>query len=87
VRELISSSPDPVHALVIDAEAVSQTDTDGADVLTELATELRRRGITVALARVESSVQELWRRAGTIDAIDGEGQLFPTVIEAVEAVR
>jgi sulfate permease, SulP family len=86
VRELISAGSGPVRALVIDAEAVSQTDTDGADVVTELAAELRRRGITIALARLESSVGDLWRRAGTIDAIGGEGQVFPTVIEAVEAV-
>jgi high affinity sulfate transporter 1 len=86
VRELISSSADPVRALVIDAEAVSQTDTDGADVLTELAAELRRRGITIALARVESAVRDLWRRAGTIDAIGGGDRVFPTVIEAVEGV-
>ena len=41
VRGLIAAAQDPVRALVIDAEAVSQTDTDGADVLTELAAELR----------------------------------------------
>jgi SulP family sulfate permease len=87
LRELIAASPEPVRAVVIDAEAVSQTDTDGADVITELAAELSRRQITIALARVESAVADLWRRAGTIDAIGGDGRVFPTVIEAVEAVR
>jgi sulfate permease, SulP family len=87
VRELIAASPEPVRAVVIDAEAVSQTDTDGADVLTELAAELRRRRISVTLARVNSSVRDLWRRAGTIEAIGGDGRVFPTVIEAVEAIR
>jgi sulfate permease, SulP family len=87
VRELIAAGPEPVRALVIDAEAVSQTDTDGADVLTELAAELRRRSITIALARVESTVGDLWRRAGTIEAIGGDERVFPTVLEAVEAVR
>jgi high affinity sulfate transporter 1 len=87
VRELLAGEQGPVRTLVIDAEAVSQTDTDGADVLTELAAELRGREISIALARVESSVADLWRRAGAIDAIGGSGHVFPTVLEAVEAVR
>ena len=84
VRELIESASDPVAGLVIDAEAVSQTDTDGADVLTELAGELRPRGISIALARVESGIADLWRRAGTIEAIGGPERVFPTVKEAVD---
>jgi sulfate permease, SulP family len=87
VRELLAAEEGEVRALVIDAEAVSQTDTDGADVLTELGAELRGRGISVALARVESAVRDLWRRAGTIEAIGGDERIFPTVVEAVEAVR
>ena len=87
VRGLIAAAQDPVRALVIDAEAVSQPDTDGADVLAELAAELRRRRISISLARVESSVADLWRRAGAIDAIGGSARVFPTVLEAVEAVR
>ena len=71
---------------MIDAEAVSQTDTDGADVLAELAAELRRRGISISLARVESSVSDLWRRAGAIDAIGGPGHVFHTVKEAVDGI-
>jgi SulP family sulfate permease len=87
VRELLAAEEGEVRALVIDAEAVSQTDTDGADVLTELGAELRGRGISIALARVESAVRDLWRRAGTIEAIGGDERIFPTVVEAVEAVR
>jgi MFS superfamily sulfate permease-like transporter len=87
LRELIAAAPDPVRAVVIDAEAVSQTDTDGADVLTELAAELRRGQVSIALARVESSVLDLWRRAGTLEAIGGDSRVFPTVVEAVEGVR
>jgi SulP family sulfate permease len=87
LRELLAADEDAVRAVVIDAEAVSQTDTDGADVLSELAAELRGRRISISLARVESSVADLWRRAGAIDAIGGGDRVFPTVVEAVEAVR
>jgi SulP family sulfate permease len=84
VRKLVVDTADPVRALVIDAEAVSQTDTDGADMLSELASELGSQGIVVVLARVESSITDLWKRAGAIDAVDG--LVFHTVSEAVEGV-
>jgi MFS superfamily sulfate permease-like transporter len=85
VRELVAAGA-PVHAVVIDAEAISQTDTDGADILIELAGELNSDGATLALARVQSSILDLWRRAGAIDAIGSE-RVFHTTAEAVEAVR
>jgi sulfate permease, SulP family len=84
VRELVDAGA-PVHAVVIDAEAVSQTDTDGADILIELAGELDSRGAVLALARVQSSMLDLWRRAGAIDAI-GPERVFHTTAEAVEDV-
>jgi high affinity sulfate transporter 1 len=84
VRELVDAGA-PVHAVVIDAEAVSQTDTDGADILIELASELESKGATLVLARVQSSILDLWRRAGAIDAIGSE-RVFHTTAEAVEQV-
>jgi sulfate permease, SulP family len=77
---------DAVEALVVDAEAVSLTDTDGADMLIGLAEELRAKNASLALARVQSSILDLWRRGGVIDAIGSE-RTFHTVHEAVEAVR
>ena len=56
VRKLVGDAAEPVRAVVIDAEAISQTDTDGADVLTELAHELGAQGSVVAVARVEWSM-------------------------------
>jgi SulP family sulfate permease len=85
VRELVEAGA-PVHAVVIDAEAISQTDTDGADILIELASELDSQGAILALARAQSSILDLWRRAGAIDAIGSE-RVFHTTAEAVEAVR
>ena len=85
IREMVDASEAPVRAVVIDAEAISQTDTDGADILIELAHELESRNAILALARVESSILDLWRRAGAIDAIGSE-HVFHTVAEAVAAV-
>lgn len=74
-----------VHTVVLDMEAVSQTDTDGADVLVQLTDELRDRDIAVAIARVEHDVQQLWERAGTIDVI-GADHVFTSVDDAVETL-
>ena len=71
---------------VVDAEAISQTDTDGADILIELARELESHHTVLALTRVQSSILDLWKRAGAIDAI-GPENLFHTVHDAVEALR
>jgi anti-anti-sigma factor len=84
VRELVADATEPVRAVVIDAEAISQTDTDGADVLTELAEELGRRKISIALTRVQSRISDLWERAGTLDAVGTP--VFDTTSEAVEAL-
>ena len=69
----------------LDADAISQTDTDGADIISLVATELRAQDIMLALARVQPSVLELWTRAGAIGAF-GPGRLFRMVREAVNAV-
>lgn len=86
VRELILPERDTLRAVVLDAEAISLTDTDGADVLIDMAQELHARDATLTLARAESSILELWRRAGVLDAL-GEDRTFHTVEEAVEAVQ
>lgn len=85
LNELIQGMGGPVRAVVLDADAISQTDTDGADIVSLVATELQTRGITLALARVQPSVLELWTRAGAVDAL-GPGRLFGTVRGAVNAV-
>ena len=54
-------------------------------MLTDLAHELGAQGIEVALARVESSISELWERAGTLEVV--RTPVFHTTSEAVETVR
>jgi MFS superfamily sulfate permease-like transporter len=69
---------------VIDADAISLTDTDGADTVAQIAEELRSQGIELALARVQPAILDLWTRAGAIDAV-GEDRVFDTVRQAVAA--
>jgi MFS superfamily sulfate permease-like transporter len=81
IREIAADEGAPGR-LVIDAEAVLLTDTDGADILKQVAGELASEGSTLQLASVHPPVLALWNRAGLIDAL-GEGAVFATVGEAV----
>jgi SulP family sulfate permease len=69
--------------VVIDADAVHLTDTDGADILIQMAEELHSRGATLELAQVHPPVLAIWQRAGLMEVI-GDHAVFDTVLEAVE---
>jgi SulP family sulfate permease len=76
---------DQPHAVVIDLEAASMIDLDGADILTKVHKSLEGKRVKMALAHVGHDQLELLRRAGTLEAI-GEENLFPTVRSAAEAL-
>jgi SulP family sulfate permease len=69
--------------VVIDADAVHLTDTDGADILIQMAQDLHSRGATLELAQVHPPVLAIWQRAGLMEVI-GDHAVFDTVLEAVE---
>ena len=69
--------------VVIDVEAVHLTDTDGADIVTQVADELASDGIPIAFAGMHPPVRALWLRAGVFGAVD-ERAVCETVAEAVE---
>ena len=71
---------------MIDAESIHLTDTDGADILSQVAEELDAQGTSLMLAAVHPPVLELWQRGGVIDAI-GADAVFDTVPDAVRAVN
>ena len=83
VMALISESDVPIRAVVVDGEAVSLTDTDGADVLIGMAREMKASGRWFAIARVESAIEDQWRRAGAIDEV-GADRVFASVREAAD---
>ena len=83
---MIRSNPEPVRALVVDATAISQTDTDGADIVIQIAQELHSQGISLAFAHLEHTILELWTRAGALDAI-GPDRVFETVRQATKALE
>ena len=83
VKELTRDQPD-LTGVVLDAEAIHFTDTDGADMILQVAGELEAQGATLALARVHPPVAHLWERAGLTDSvIDGT---YDNVTAAVTAL-
>ncbi len=86
VLRMVDEAEGPIRAVVVNAEAISQSDTDGADALIELAHRFKRREIVFALARVAPEILDLWERAGAVEAIGAE-HVYPTVADAVEELE
>lgn len=84
VHALIGQEQVPVTAVVLDGEAISLTDTDGAEIVAQIADELAAQGIGLSLARLETPILELWTRAGAIDAV-GREHVYVDLRDAVAA--
>jgi sulfate permease, SulP family len=79
----IAAKEEPCRYLVIEAHGVIDIDFTGSDMLQKLITELRGRGVDVAIARMSSErALAAARRSGLIDAL-GEDHVFRSVEEAV----
>jgi len=75
-----------VEWFVLNAEANVELDITAADVVRGICEELRRRGITFALARVKQELREDLEAAGLVQVI-GSDSLYPTLPSVVEAFR
>jgi high affinity sulfate transporter 1 len=85
IREVIKSAANPVHALVLDANGISDIDYTGAQTLGSLATELKKQGVVTAIARSSHLVHHDLKHSGLLGDI-GSDRLFATVQEAVDAL-
>jgi sulfate permease, SulP family len=83
VREL-ARAESALTGVVLDAEAIHLTDTDGADMIIQLAAELKAQGAAMAFARLHPPVAALWERAGVGDSVSAGA--FDTVSAAVNAL-
>lgn len=80
----VETSPTPVEWFVLNAEANVEVDITAVDALDELRTELGRRGIVFALARVKQDLRAELAAAGLVERVGGE-RIFPTLPTAVQA--
>jgi MFS superfamily sulfate permease-like transporter len=69
---------------VFDAEAVMHVDTTGMEALSALATELRREGITLVVARLRRRIHDECELAGVTREIGAE-RFYASVEQAVAA--
>ncbi|HST85709.1 MAG TPA: sulfate permease [Kineosporiaceae bacterium] len=74
----------PVEWLILNAEANVEVDLTSIDALTELHSELERRGIVLALARVKQDLRHDLAAAGFLDLV-GQDRVFMTLPTAVAA--
>jgi MFS superfamily sulfate permease-like transporter len=74
----------PVEWFLLNAEANVEVDITSIDALDELRTELERRGVVFAMARVKQDLRDDLQAAGFIDKV-GQDRIFPTLPTAVKA--
>lgn len=84
VRRLVSEAEPPARWVVVAAEPITDVDTTAADVVEELAAELRVAGVELAFAELKDPVKDHLERYGLMDRL-GRGRFFPTVGVAVKA--
>ncbi len=82
MHQVLDSSSEPVHTLVFDADGVSDIDYTAARALRQLATDLRRQGVRIGVARTSHLVHRNFKHSGLLHDI-GANRLFATVDDAV----
>ncbi|WP_459698293.1 SulP family inorganic anion transporter, partial [Acidisoma sp. C75] len=82
VRALVQAAPDPVHFLVIEAEAIPNVDYSAARTLARLLQDLRGQGVRVRFARVSASLRADLIRHHLMEEI-GADQVFATRHDAL----
>ncbi|KAG8469778.1 hypothetical protein KFE25_006233 [Diacronema lutheri] len=73
----------PTH-VVLDCSAMHNLDASADAILRQLLEELRADGIAVLLASPRARFRDALRRFGTLDALVGERNIFPILLDAVE---
>jgi MFS superfamily sulfate permease-like transporter len=86
VKELVRTTASRPRAILLDLEATSHLDLSSADMLAELAGELKAEGVDLLLANVRGPVRDLLRRSGVAQVI-GEEHMYPSIEEGVEAFK
>ncbi|KSV62704.1 hypothetical protein N185_09820 [Sinorhizobium sp. GW3] len=76
--------PKPTRWLVIDASAIPQIDSTAADMLGELQSDLKNRGVTLGLAELHTDARALLERSGVVEKI-GLGMIFEGMEDALDA--
>lgn len=77
------ADPHP-NTVVLDFQAIAETDTTGTDALRQVHDTLARAHIRLLLARVDADVMEYLKRDGVLRTL-GNDVVYPTIRDAVKA--
>jgi len=86
VEKLVTQAASPVKWFVLDAQAMVDIDTTGAESLHQVLTSLAKHGVTVALSRTNQTTAALLLRYHLLELI-GEKRLYPTNRHVITAFR
>jgi len=86
IRSLVAESPQPVKWVLVDVQAVTEIDVNGAEVVQQLVEELAAQGVSLKFARANRPLRATVARIGLGEHLRQEWH-FPSVHAAVEAFR
>ena len=86
IEQLLDQADTPVRWFVLDAEAIVDVDTTGAEVLRQAITLLAERDVTFAVSRASGSFLSWLEKYDLMELID-ENRFYPTNRHAAEAFR
>jgi MFS superfamily sulfate permease-like transporter len=86
VRQLVDKAPAQIKWLIIGAEAITDIDLSAAETVRGLVGDLSHLEVHLFLARVSPYLLSDLRQRRLVEVI-GEGRIFPTLHEALEAAR
>jgi sulfate permease, SulP family len=86
IRSLVLTSQQPVKWVVVDVQAVTEIDVNGAEVVQQLVEDLAAQGVSLRFARANRPLRAIVERLGLSEHLPQEW-LFPSVHAAVEAFR
>jgi SulP family sulfate permease len=84
IRTVIATRQPPVKLLVIEASGIIDIDYTGSQLLQRAVTDLKAKGITVAIARLSHEQAQLEARRSGLTRIVGKDHVFMSVEEAVQ---
>jgi len=85
IRHLVDAASSPVRAVIIDANGISDVDYTGLQALRDLTAELRKRDVSIEIARASHLVHHNLKHGAFLTQL-GAGHLFDSVQDAVNAV-
>jgi MFS superfamily sulfate permease-like transporter len=86
VEKLVDRAATPVKWFVLDAQAMNDIDTTGAETLHQVLQWLKGRGVSLSVSRANPSTSALLGRYHLMELI-GENRLYPTNRHALAAFR